>query len=82
MDNLIKNWLNNRKQRIVINGSALDWTSVISGVPQGSVQGPVIYINDIDVELNIIEKSAVDAKIRNSVISDSDRQNLQNLIMV
>ncbi len=86
----IKNWLSNRKQRVVINGTASDWAPVISGVPQSSDLGPVlfiIYINDIHVELNnFIAKSADDTKIGNSIISVSDRQKSpgrleQNLIM-
>ncbi len=79
--NWIKNWLNNRKQRVVINGTASDWESVTSGVSQGSVLGPflfIIYINDIDVGLNnFISKFADDTKIGNSIVDDRDRLNLQ-----
>ncbi len=47
--NWIENWLSNRKQRVVINGTTSDWVPVINGVLQGSVLRPVlfvIYVND------------------------------------
>ncbi len=79
--NWIENCLSNRKQRIVINGTASDWAPVTTGVPKGSLLGPVlfkIYINDIDVGLNnFISKFADDTKIGNSIITDHDRMILQ-----
>ncbi len=79
--NWTKNWLSNRNQRVVINGTASDWTPVTSGVSQGFVLEPVlfiIYINDIDVVLNnFIAKFADDTKIGNSIITDHDRMSIQ-----
>ncbi len=74
-----KNWLSNKKLRVVINGTASDWAPVISGVPQGSALGPVMFINcinDIDVGLNNCISKCVDTKIGNSIIADHDRISL------
>ena len=65
--NWIKEWLKGRKQRVVINGKASQWIEVDSGVPQGSILGPllfIIFINGIDEGImSDILKFADDTKI-------------------
>ena len=46
----IYSYLSNRKQRTKVNNSFSKWASITSGIPQGSIIGPLlfnIYINDI-----------------------------------
>ena len=76
--NWIQNFLCFRKHRVRINGKYSEWQLVMSGIPQGSVLGPllfVIYINDLP---NICENEvnmylfADDAKIFKYIKNEND----------
>ena len=51
---LLDNYLRNRKQRVILNGVTSSWKPIKSGVPRGSVFGPLfflIFINDLPENL-------------------------------
>ena len=53
--NWFYDYLDNRVQRVVLPGTSSSWASVNTGVPQGSIRGPLlflVYINDIVENIN------------------------------
>ena len=76
----IEEWLTGRRQRVVLNGMESEWGDIKSGVVQGSVLGPVLFlmfINDIDEAIEgvggIIKKFADDTKWLKRVMGEEDR---------
>jgi len=80
--NWICEWLNGRQQRVILSGNVSAWLYVISGVPQGSILGPLLFlilINDIDKGIaNRLLKFADDTKLVGTVSSDLDIEQLHS----
>ena len=59
----IEAFLTNRYQRVLLDGQASNWERVTSGVPQGSILGPLLfllYVNDIGDNLKSPNKLFAD----------------------
>ncbi|MEE4246980.1 MAG: reverse transcriptase family protein [Kangiellaceae bacterium] len=78
-----KDYLSNRVQRVVVEGEESDWTPVTSGVPQGSILGPflfLLFINDMprSVSSAFTALFADDCKIFMPINSNRDSVLLQS----
>ena len=78
----IQAWLTDRRQRVLVEGEISNWKPVLSGVPQGSVLGPILFLifkNDLDDDLSSkVLTFADDTKLLRSVKTDTDKETLQD----
>ena len=79
----IESFLTDRKQAVVVDGQLSVFAPIISGVPQGTVLGPIlflIFINDIEhsISSSIVRCFADDTRISISIKCENDVKLLQN----
>ena len=91
--NWIEQWLNDRRQTVVVDGEVSSWKPVLSGVLQGSVLGLIlflVYINDLAegvtgkllkfaMTLNCLEKLRK-LEINKNYISATEREEMTNML--
>ena len=52
---LLKHYLENREQTVVLRDQTSEWRKIMSGISQGSVLGPLLFlicINDLPAGIN------------------------------
>jgi len=78
----IRNFLVGRKQKVVLNNNKSEWSEVVSGVPQGSVLGPIlfnIYVSDMPLIVKSpIVQLADDVKMFRTIVTVNDFFQLQH----
>jgi hypothetical protein len=79
--NWIRNFLVGREMRVIVNGQYTEWNKVRSGVPQGSVLGPLLfllYVNDLpDTISSSVKLFADDTKLWREIKSKEDSEELR-----
>ena len=78
----IQGFLSDRVQQVNVNGTNSEWANITSGIPQGSVLGPilfVLYINDLPENIvSNVYMFADDTQVFKMITSPHDQHTLQN----
>ena len=76
---LLDSFLSDRFQRVLLNGETSKWSQIKTGIPQGSVLGPLlflVYINDLPEGLTSNVKLFANDTSIFSVLRDSSSKSL------
>ena len=80
----LRSFLTERKQRVTVNGSFSDWAAVGSGIPQGTVLGPVLFIAFVNDLPGCVESAcklfADDTKVYVGAGTEIGRRKLQQAL--
>ena len=77
---ICREFLTDRRQRVVVDGASSEWIPIVSGVPQGSVFGPLLFVLYTSEMFDLVENRfftyADDSTLRAVIRRSSDRPTL------
>ena len=78
----LEDFLSERRQRVILNGEESEWVPVTSGIPQGSVLSPmlfIIYTNDMpETVRSMCKLFADDSKLYLTIKSRNEQEIIQS----
>ena len=67
-----RNYLSERRQRVLLDGEHSDWTGLTKGVPQGSILGPMLFLLFVNDLSDVVEHCTVNLYADDTTIYSTD----------